>query len=94
VPRQIVFYVRRLVARYVEDISSLSGRLYLRLEDEFELSERAEILDRKVELISRTVSTTLDLLQTQRGLRVEWYIVALIVFEILLSIYDLFIRSR
>ena len=69
-------------------------QLYLRLEDEFELSERAEILDRKLELISRTVSTTLDLLQTQRGLRVEWYIVALIVFEIFLSIYDLFIRSR
>lgn len=69
-------------------------QLYLRLEDEFELSERAEILDRKLELISRTVSTTLDVLQTQRGLRVEWYIVALIVFEILLSIYDLFIRSR
>ena len=47
-----------------------------------------------MELISRTVSTTLDLLQTQRGLRVEWYIVGLIVFEIFLSIYDLFIRSR
>lgn len=69
-------------------------QLYLRPEDEFELNERAEILDRKLELISRTVSTTLDLLQTQRGLRVEWYIIALIVFEIILSIYDLFIRSR
>jgi uncharacterized Rmd1/YagE family protein len=69
-------------------------QLYLRLGDEFELSERAEILDRKLELISRTVSTTLDVLQTQRGLRVEWYILALIVFEIFLSIYDLFIQSR
>jgi uncharacterized Rmd1/YagE family protein len=69
-------------------------QLYLRLEDEFELSERAEILDRKLELISRTVSTTLDLLQSQRGLRVEWYIVGLIVFEIALSMYDLFVRSR
>ena len=46
-------------------------QLYTRLEDEFELSERAEILDRKLELVSRTVSTTLDLLQTQRGLRVD-----------------------
>jgi uncharacterized Rmd1/YagE family protein len=69
-------------------------QLYLRLEDEFELSERAEILDRKLELISRTVSTTLDLLQTQRGLRVEWYIVGLIVCEIFLSIYALFIQSH
>jgi uncharacterized Rmd1/YagE family protein len=69
-------------------------QLYLRLEDEFELDERAKILDRKLELISRTVSTTLDVLQTQRGLRVEWYILGLIVFEICLSIYDLLARSR
>lgn len=69
-------------------------QLYARLEDEFELSERAEILDRKLELISRTVSTTLDLLQTQRGLRVEWYILALIVFEICLSLYDIFTRTH
>ena len=69
-------------------------QLYLRLEDEFELTERAEILDRKLELISRTVSTTLDLLQTQRGLRVEWYIVGLIVFEIALTMYDFFVRAH
>jgi required for meiotic nuclear division protein 1 len=69
-------------------------QLYDRLEDEFELSERAAILDSKLELISRTVSTTLDLLQTQRGLRVEWYILGLIVFEIFLSLYELFTRSR
>jgi len=67
-------------------------QLYLRLEDEFELTERAEILDRKLELISRTVSTTLELLQNQRGLRVEWYIVGLIVFEIALTLYELFLR--
>jgi uncharacterized Rmd1/YagE family protein len=69
-------------------------QLYLRLEDEFELTERAEILDRKLELISRTVSTTLDLLQSQRGLRVEWYIVGLIVFEIALTLYDMFLRAN
>ncbi|MGD9632696.1 MAG: RMD1 family protein [Pirellulales bacterium] len=69
-------------------------QLYLRLEDEFELSERAEILDQKLELISRTVSTTLDLVQTQRSHRVEWYIVGLIVFEIGLTLYDFFIRAH
>ena len=56
--------------------------------------QRAEILDRKLELISRTVSTTLDLLQTQRGHRVEWYIVGLIVFEIVLTLYEMFFRGR
>ena len=65
-------------------------QLYLRLEDEFELRERASTLDRKIELISRTVGTALDLLQKRRGIRVEWYIVALIMFEIALSIYDIF----
>jgi required for meiotic nuclear division protein 1 len=65
-------------------------QLYLRLEDEFELQERTEILDRKLELISRTVETILDLLQRDRSTRVEWYIVILIVLEIVLSIYGLF----
>jgi uncharacterized Rmd1/YagE family protein len=82
----------RLLSRHLT--SQQLEQLYLRLEDEFELSERAEILDRKLELISRTVSTTLDLVQTQRGHRVEWYIVGLIVFEIGLTLYDFFIRAR
>ena len=69
-------------------------QLYLRLEDEFELQERVEILDRKLELISRTVSTTLDLLQQQRSRRLEWYIVILFVLEIALTVYDLFVRGR
>jgi uncharacterized Rmd1/YagE family protein len=68
-------------------------QLYLRLEDEFELRERATILDRKLELLSRTASTVLDLLQKRRSLRVEWYIVLLIVLEIALSLYDLFGRG-
>lgn len=66
-------------------------QLYLRLEDEFELRERAAILDRKLDLISRTTSTVIDLLQKRRSIRVEWYIVALILLEIALSAYDLFL---
>jgi uncharacterized Rmd1/YagE family protein len=65
-------------------------QLYLRLEDEFELRERAAILDRKLDLISRTANTVLDLLQKRRSIRVEWYIVVLIVLEIVLSVYGLF----
>jgi uncharacterized Rmd1/YagE family protein len=67
-------------------------QLYLRLEDEFELQERTEILDRKLGLIARTVETILDLLQRDRSTRVEWYIVILIVLEIVLSVYGLFRR--
>ena len=68
-------------------------QLYLRLEDEFELQERAAILDRKLELISRTVETVLELLQKRRSVRVEWYIVILIVMELALTLYQLFVRT-
>ena len=62
-------------------------RLYVRLADEYELRERDRALDRKLEVISRNVETLLDLVQQSRNLRVEWYIVALIVAELVLSIY-------
>ena len=68
-------------------------QLYLRLEDEFELQERAAIFDRKLELISRTVGTVLDLLQKRRSVRVEWYIVVFIVMELALTLYQLFVRT-
>jgi uncharacterized Rmd1/YagE family protein len=64
--------------------------LYLRLEDEFEIGERYAALERKLALTSRTVSTVLELLQNHRSMRVEWYIVILIVFEILLTFYEMF----
>jgi len=64
-------------------------RLYLRLADEYELRERDRALDRKLEVISRTVETLLDLMTQSRNLRVEWYIVGLIVLELVLSVYSL-----
>jgi len=67
-------------------------RFYAKLEDEYEIKERHQAIERKVELISRTAETALNLLQAQRSLRVEWYVVALIVVEILFSIYDIFIK--
>lgn len=67
--------------------------LYLQLEDEFELRERHLALERKLQVISNTAETLLDLLQTQRSHRVEWYIVILIVVEIGLTLYELFFRS-
>lgn len=64
--------------------------LYIRLEDALEIRDRHSILERKLELISETARTALDLLQGRRALRVEWYIVSLIVVEIALFIYELF----
>ncbi|OGT19164.1 MAG: hypothetical protein A2V90_01935 [Gammaproteobacteria bacterium RBG_16_57_12] len=64
-------------------------RLYHILEDEYELSERHLALERKLDLIARTAETLLALLQNKRSLRVEWYIVILIVFEIMLTLYQM-----
>lgn len=68
--------------------------LWHRLESEFEIGERQLTLERKLELISGTAETLLSLLQDRRTLRVEWYIVILIVIEIVLTLYDLFIRHN
>ena len=62
-------------------------RLYLRLSDEYELVERHRALERKLDLVSKTAETLLELLQNRRSLRVEWYIVILIVAEIILMLY-------
>lgn len=67
-------------------------RLYNRLRDEYELRERHRALDRKLDLIARTAETVLELQQTRRSLRVEWYIVLLILVEIVLTLYQLFMR--
>ena len=64
-------------------------RLYAKLEDEYELGERHLALERKLDLIMRTAETLLDLLQHRRSLRVEWYIVVLIVVEIFLTLYQM-----
>ena len=62
-------------------------RLYVRLAEEYELRERDRALDRKLDVITRTVETLLSLLQSRSALRVEWYIVVLIVAELILSLY-------
>ncbi len=73
--------------------SELEG-LYLVLEDEFELHERDNALVRKIDLVSRTAQTSLELLHARQTLRVEWYIVILIVVEIGLTLFDLFVRNH
>ena len=44
---------------------------------------------RKLEVISRTVETLLGLVQTRSSLRVDWYIVLLIIAELVLTTYPL-----
>ena len=68
-------------------------RLYSRLEDEYELSERVDILNRKLEVISDTATTLADIIDAKRSLRLELIVIFLIAFEILVTAYEIFSRS-
>jgi uncharacterized Rmd1/YagE family protein len=68
-------------------------RLYARLEDEYELSERVETLNRKLTVISDTATTLADIIDTKRSLRLELIVVFLIAFEIVITFYEIYARG-
>lgn len=68
-------------------------RLHAHLVDEYELKERAIAIDRKLAVVSKTAEVILNLLYVRRSLRVEWYIVILILVDILITIWDLAFRA-
>ena len=67
-------------------------RLFTRLTEEYELADRDRALNRKLSVIGQTVNTALHLQENNRSMRVEWYIVILILAEIVLSLYEMFVR--
>ena len=70
------------------------NRLYRHLQREYELPERHRALDHKLELISQTATTALALLDARRTLRLEWYVVILIIIEIMLTLYQMAVGSH
>jgi uncharacterized Rmd1/YagE family protein len=66
------------------------SRLYSRLKDEYELKERVDGLSRKLAVISETAQALTDMIDTQRSLRLEVLIVALIAFEIAITFYQMY----
>ena len=67
-------------------------RFYARLEDEYELKERADLLTRKLTVISDTAKALADIIDTERSLRLERIIIALILLETIFAGYQLFLR--
>ena len=63
-------------------------RLYGRLEAEFELSDRARAMERKLEVIGDAAEWLLDLVQDKRSLRLELAVIGLIGFEVVLNFYE------
>ena len=61
-------------------------RLYARLEDEYELKERAGTLKRKLDVIAETARALTDIIDADRSTRLEMVVVLLILAEILLTI--------
>ena len=68
-------------------------RLYARLQDEYELKERVETLDRKLTVVADTAETLADIIDTRRSLRLEVIVVLLIAIEIATSFYQIFIAK-
>ncbi len=69
------------------DFPQLAG-LYANLADEFELHERQAALNRKLGLISDTAQTLSDVWDNKQLHKLEWYVIALILFEIVLNLYE------
>ena len=65
-------------------------RLYARLEDEYELKERVDTLNRKLAVVAETANTLADIIDTRRSLRLELIIVVLIAFEIIVTFYQIY----
>src|SRR5882757_8448879 len=65
-------------------------RLYARLEDEYELRERVDALNRKLAVVAETADTLADIIDTRRTLRLELIIVALIAFEVVVTFYQIY----
>lgn len=57
--------------------------------EEFELNERFNNLNFKLELIQHNTKFFLELLGSHRGERLEWYIIFLITAELFVSLYEL-----
>jgi uncharacterized Rmd1/YagE family protein len=63
-------------------------RLHARLVDEFELRDRAAVLDRKLVLIGETVQSLLAIIEARRTLGLEVAIATLIGIEVVATLYD------
>lgn len=64
-------------------------RLYARLEDEYELRERADTLKRKLDVIAETARAMTDIIDADRSTRLEMIVVLLILAEIFLTLVQM-----
>jgi uncharacterized Rmd1/YagE family protein len=63
-------------------------RFWTKLIEEYDLAQRGRALARKLEVMKETAGTITELMSTRTSHRLEWYIIALILFEVVLGLYD------
>jgi uncharacterized Rmd1/YagE family protein len=68
-------------------------RLYARLEDEYELKERAGVLKRKLDVIVETAHALTDIIDADRATRLEWAIIILIVAELIAAMVQIWLAT-
>lgn len=64
-------------------------RLYARLEDEYELKERAGALKRKLDVIVETAHALTDIMDADRATRLEIAVVVLILLELIAALVEI-----
>jgi uncharacterized Rmd1/YagE family protein len=69
-------------------------RLYARIEDEYELKERAGALKRKLDVIVETARALTDIIDADRATRLEAVIILLIVAEVVISLVQIVRAGR
>ena len=72
------------------DLASLDARL----EDEYELEERAAALEHKLDVIVATAHALPDIIDADRATRLEATVVILIVFELIASLIQIALAWR
>ena len=65
-------------------------QLYVNLMEDLEVIERQGVLDKKIQLLSHTAETSLDMIQQRMSQRLEWYIIILIMVSIVIEIWSAF----
>jgi uncharacterized Rmd1/YagE family protein len=67
-------------------------RFWAKLVDEYDLPARARAIERRLVVIREAADTITDLISTRTSHRLEWYIILLIAIEIVLGLYDRFLK--
>jgi uncharacterized Rmd1/YagE family protein len=69
-------------------------QLYANLMEDLEVPERQGVLDKKIQLLSHTAETSLDMIQQRMSQRLEWYIIILIMVSIAIESWSAFFLHR